>query len=99
MVEISEQEELFIKIGNLLEKKISVYAICGTAMMLRSIKNYTLDIDFVFDKKSDRDEFILTLKKMGFKESDVTLVYGLRNNFPINLTFFKNQCNIFYIFF
>ena len=95
MVEISEQEELFIKIGNLLEKKISVYAIGGTAMMLRSIKNYTLDIDFVFDKKSDRDEFILTLKKMGFKESDVTLVYGLRNNVPIMLKLENIRIDLF----
>lgn len=85
MIDIIQQEKLFIAIGNILEKKITVYAIGGTAMMLKGIKDSTLDVDLVFDMKSDRDEFISTLRKLGAKESDVTLVYGLKENCPFML--------------
>jgi len=85
MIDIKQQEEMFIAIGNILEKKISVYAIGGTSMMLKSIKDSTLDVDFVFDKKTDRDEFINALKNLGAKESDATITYGLRKNTPLML--------------
>ena len=85
MINTKQQEELLIAVGNILEKRILVYAIGGTAMMLKGIKDSTLDIDFVFDKTKDRDEFILALKKLGAKDSDVTLVYGLKKNMPFML--------------
>jgi len=90
MIDINQQEEMFITIGKTLSKKVLVYAIGGTAMMLRAIKNSTLDIDFVFDKIEDRKEFMNTLKKLGAKESDITLIYGLNNNSPTMLEF--NNC-------
>src|SRR3989344_1274543 len=85
MIDIQQQEAMLIAIGKLLPKKIRVYAIGGTAMMLRGIKNSTLDIDFVFDKKSDRKEFMNALKKLGAKELDITSIYGLKNNIPLML--------------
>lgn len=85
MIDIAQQESLFSAIGNLLPKKINVYAIGGTAMMLRAIKNTTLDVDFVFDKRKDREEFIYALKELGAKESDATLVYGLKRDTPLML--------------
>ncbi|MEK6873274.1 MAG: DUF6036 family nucleotidyltransferase [Nanoarchaeota archaeon] len=85
MINIKQQEEILIALGNILEKKIVVYAIGGTAMMLRGIKDSTLDIDLVFDKKDDRDKFIFALKQLGAKDFDVTIVYGLKNNIPIML--------------
>lgn len=90
MIDIQEQEDMLIAIGRALPKKMSVYAIGGTAMMFMGIKNSTLDIDLVFDKKGDREEFMVVLKKLGAKESDVTLVYGLKNNTPLMLEF--NNC-------
>lgn len=95
MIDIKQQEALFISIGNKLSKKICVYAIGGTAMMLRSIKDATLDIDIVFDKKKDRDEFILTLKNLGAKESDATLVYSLKNNTPFILEIQNARFDLF----
>ena len=95
MINIKQQEEILIKIGNILEKKIIVYAIGGTAMMLKSIKDSTLDIDFVFDKKNDREKFILVLRKLGAKESDTTLVYGLKNNTPIMLELDNARFDLF----
>jgi hypothetical protein len=95
MIDTKQQEEILISLGNILDRKITVYAIGGTAMMLKGIKDTTLDIDFVFDKKSDREEFILGLKKLGAKESDVTLVYGLKENTPIMLELGNARFDLF----
>src|SRR3989344_9153240 len=85
MIDIQQQEEMLIAIGNILSKRLQVYAIGGTAMMLRGIKNSTLDIDLVFNNRTDREEFMNALRRLGAKESDVTLVYGLKNNTPLML--------------
>ncbi|MBS3083857.1 hypothetical protein J4423_03570 [Candidatus Pacearchaeota archaeon] len=90
MIDITQQEEMFIAIGNILPRKIEAYAIGGTALMLMSVKNSTLDVDLVFDKIEDRLEFYNALKRLGAKESDVTLVYGLKSNTPLMLEF--NNC-------
>lgn len=95
MIDIKQQEEMLIAVGNILSEKISVYAIGGTAMMLRGIKNTTLDIDFVFDKKRDREKFMEALKKLGAKESDVTLVYGLKRNTPLMMEFQNCRFDMF----
>jgi hypothetical protein len=86
---------MLIAIGRELTKKISIYAIGGTAMMFLGIKNSTLDVDFVFDKKRDREEFMNVLRKLGAKESDVTLVYGLKNNTPLMLEFKNCRFDLF----
>ena len=78
MIDVQQQEDMLIAIGRTLPKKMSVYAIGGTAMMFMGIKNATLDIVLIFHKKSDREEFMNVLRKLGTKESDVTLVYGLK---------------------
>lgn len=90
MIDIQKQEEMLIAIGNILSKKIEVYAIGGTAMMLRGIKKSTLDVDFVFDKKEDREEFMIALRKLGAEGYDATLVYGFKKDSPLMLKF--NDC-------
>jgi hypothetical protein len=95
MIDIVQQERMLIAIGNKLSKKISIYAIGGTAMMFRGIKNSTVDVDFVFDKYSDREEFRNTLKKLDAKESDVTKVYGLKKNTPLMLEFEDCRFDLF----
>jgi hypothetical protein len=90
MMDIKQQEDMFLAIGNTLQRKIEIYAIGGTAMMLRGLKNSTLDVDLVFNKKTDREEFMDALRKLGAKESDATLVYGLKNNTPLMFTL--NNC-------
>ena len=95
MIDIQQQEAMLIAIGKILPKRIQVYAIGGTAMMLRGIKNSTLDIDFVFDKKGDRGEFMDALRKLGAKDSDATLVYGLRNSTPLMLEFDNCRFDMF----
>ena len=95
MIDIQQQEEMLIAIGEKIEKKISVYAIGGTAMMFRSIKNSTFDVDFVFEKKRDREYFISTLKKLGAKEIDRRLVYGLQKDTPTVLDFENCRFDLF----
>ena len=95
MINIKDQEELLIAIGNALPKKIEVYAIGGTAMMLRGIKDSTLDIDLVFEKSAERELFIETALKLRAMRSDVTLVYGVKENTPEMLTFEDCRFDLF----
>ncbi len=95
MIEIKEQEELFTAIGNLLERKMVIYSIGGTAMMLRGIKNATKGIDLVFDEEKDRSEFILALKKIKAKESDAKLVYNRKESTPIMFTLEDTRFDLF----
>lgn len=82
MIDINQQEQIFIAIGGTLEKKVCAYAIGGTAMMLRGIKDATLDVDLVFDSVAERETFIAAFKKLGAKESDTVLIYGTKPNTP-----------------
>ncbi|MBI2632452.1 hypothetical protein HYW75_05590 [Candidatus Pacearchaeota archaeon] len=82
MIDLEGQEKILVSIGNILEKKIFIYAIGGTAMMFCNLKDATLDVDLVFDRKSDREEMISALRKIKAKELDVTLVYGQKENTP-----------------
>ncbi len=84
MININTQENLFNQIGKALSKKIIVYSIGGTAMMLRGLKGETLDIDLVFDKESDRKLFIETLVGLEFRRDEKRVIetYGLEKNTP-----------------
>lgn len=84
MININAQEALFNQIGMALSKKLVVYSIGGTAMMLRGLKGETLDIDLVFDKESERGQFIETLADLGFKKDERRVIetYGLKKNTP-----------------
>ena len=87
MININAQEILLNEIGRNLPKKLIVYSIGGTAMMLRGFKGETFDIDLVFDKESDRKLFIETLIGLGFKKDEKRVIetYGLKKNTPAML--------------
>ena len=95
MIDIKEQEELFILLGNTLKKRIYTYAIGGTAMMLKSIKDATLDIDLVFDKKEEREDIIIALKEIGAKDFDTAIVYGEKENIPVMLAIKRGHIDLF----
>src|SRR3989344_1373624 len=84
MININNQETLFNDIGRALPKRLVVYSIGGTAMMLQGLKGETLDIDLVFDKESNRKLFITTLEEMKFRKDERRVIekYGLRKNTP-----------------
>jgi len=87
MINLNNQEALFNEIGRALLKKLIVFSIGGTAMMLQGLKGETLDIDLVFDKENDRKLFIETLEKMKFRKDDKRVIetYGLKKNTPVML--------------
>lgn len=82
MITIQEQQLLFVDIGNKLPKKITAYAIGGTAMMFHGLKGTTLDIDLVFMNYKDRQVFNETAKSFGFSEMDSRVVYKIKDNIP-----------------
>jgi len=87
MININTQENLFNQIGGALPRKLVVYSIGGTAMMLHGFKGETLDIDLVFDKERERKMFIETLVGLGFRKDEKRVIetYGLNKNTPTML--------------
>ena len=48
MITMEEQQSLFIAVGRRLSRRVTAYAVGGTAMMFQGFKDETLDIDLVF---------------------------------------------------
>ncbi len=86
MIAIEQQEQLFLDIGKILKRKITAYAIGGTAMMFHGFKEATLDIDLVFNTEEDRMKFKSAIESIGYKEMDSKNIYGAKNSHPVMLT-------------
>ena len=82
MITIDQQQNLLLNAARRLNKKITVYAIGGTAMMFLGFKDTTLDIDLVFDDKTDRAIFKEAVKSLGYLDMDAIKVYGVKRNTP-----------------
>jgi len=95
MINIERQTGLFIAIGKRLKKKITVYAIGGTAMMFLGLKESTLDIDLVFENIQDRQDFIEALKSLGYSYLDARVVYRKKENIPEMLTLGDERFDLF----
>lgn len=80
MITIDEQQKLFLNIARMLNKKVTAYAIGGTAMMFLGIKDSTLDIDLVFENEKDKDTFKEAIKSLGYREIDAIKVYKSGRN-------------------
>ena len=87
MINVDEQHNLLQNIAKKLKKQITVYAVGGTAMMFHGMKDATKDIDIVFSKEEDRNEFEEAAKSLGYKKMDSIIVYGAeKENQPIMLS-------------
>ncbi len=86
MINIDDQRELLLAISRELSRKLTVYAVGGTAMMLHGIKDVTLDIDLVLENEKDRETFKTALEKLGYKEMNAIKVYGIKKNIPQMMT-------------
>ncbi|NQU79731.1 hypothetical protein HQ545_08240 [Candidatus Woesearchaeota archaeon] len=95
MISIDEQQSLLLNISKGLKKKITVYAIGGTAMMFLGIKDTTLDIDLVFDNNEDKEAFKDAAKEIGYKELDGIEIYGARPNIPDMLKLKDERFDLF----
>src|SRR3989339_643063 len=82
MITIDEQQKLFLNIARILNRKITLYAVGGTAMMFLGLKDSTLDIDIVFENEKDKKTFKEAIKSLGYREIDAIKVYGARRNQP-----------------
>lgn len=85
MISTKEQQSLLIAISEKLSRKITVFAIGGTAMMFWGFKDLTLDIDLVFTNSVDRKEFINAARVLDYNFMDPCKVYGTKNNQPVML--------------
>lgn len=82
MISTKAQEDLLIEISRRLKKRMTVYAIGGTAMMFHGFKDQTLDIDLVFSSERDRSEFMEAAQSIGYEYMDHIRVYGKKENQP-----------------
>ena len=97
MITIDEQQKLFLNIARILNKKVTTYAVGGTAMMFLGIKDSTLDIDLVFENEKDKDTFKKAIKSLGYGEIDAIKVYGARRNQPEMLKLNDGRFDLFVV--
>ena len=97
MITIDEQQKLFLNIARILNKKVTAYAVGGTAMMFLGIKDSTLDIDLVFENEKDKDTFKEAIKSLGYREIDTIKVYGARRNHPEMLKLNDERFDLFVV--
>ena len=95
MITIDEQQKLFLNIARILNKKITAYAVGGTAMMFLGIKDSTLDIDLVFENEKEKNIFKEAIKSLGYREINAVKVYGTRINQPEMLTLNNERFDLF----
>lgn len=95
MITINEQQGLFTDIARALTRKITVYAIGGTAMIFLGLKGATLDIDLVFMNEEDRRTFKQAVKSLGYPESDARVIYGKRENVPEMINVAEGRIDLF----
>lgn len=95
MITIDGQQKLFLNIARILNRKITAYAIGGTAMMFLGIKDSTLDIDLVFENKKDKGTFKEAVKSLGYREINAIKIYGAGRNQPEMLKLDDGRFDLF----
>lgn len=71
MLSTNDQLQLFRIVSTKLSRDISCYAFGGNAMMFYGFKDETKDVDLFFEHEEDRQEFIKTIRSLGFEEKTV----------------------------
>jgi len=97
MITIEQQQKLFLSVSRRLNKKLTAYAIGGTAMMFLGFKEATLDIDIVFENEKDRDVFKSAIKSLGYRDMDTIQVYGVKRNQPQMLKLDNERFDLFVV--
>jgi hypothetical protein len=95
MIGLERQNELFLNISKKLKKKITCYAIGGTAMMFLELKQATKDIDLVFDNVKDREYFIEALISLGYSKIESRILYGKKPNQPELMVLDDDRIDLF----
>ncbi len=95
MITIELQQKLFLDISSQLKKPINAYAVGGTAMMFLGLKEATLDIDLVFETESDMNGFRKAAEKLGYREINSAIIYGLKRNQPVMVSLGEIRFDLF----
>jgi hypothetical protein len=85
MISTMEQESLLVAVSAKLRRRMTVFVIGGTAMILSGSKEATKDIDLVFTGNRDKGEFAEAAKSLGYEHFDPHLIYGTKDNQPMVL--------------
>ena len=75
MITYEDQMGLFRLISKNIKRNLECYAFGGTAMMFYGYKDETKDVDLLFEKDADREEFVKALKALGFSETTPQNIY------------------------
>ena len=75
MISQQDQQALFAFIGKQIQKKTTAYAFGGNAMMYYGYKDETKDVDLLFEKEEEREEFLRVLKTMGYEDASLLRIY------------------------
>jgi hypothetical protein len=97
MISIEAQQKLLLNISRRLKMPITAYAIGGTAMMFMGFKDFTLDIDLVFESEKDREIFSRAVQEIGYQKMDSVLVYGPKQNQPQMFTLGEERLDLFVV--
>ncbi|MBU2639141.1 MAG: nucleotidyltransferase [Nanoarchaeota archaeon] len=95
MIDLEKQNELLSLIGEEIKEKINCYIVGGSAMLYHGVKEATKDIDIVFDDKKSKEIFEKVLRKLGFKERDIRVIYFKKKNPPLLLERGEERIDIF----
>ncbi len=95
MINLKEQEDLFILIGDQLKEKVECLLIGGSAMMYYGLKETTKDIDLVFLKEEQRNKVINILLKIGYKKREIKTLYKRMINLPVLMEFKDSRIDLF----
>ncbi len=98
MISVREQQDLLLDVSRKLKKKMTVYAVGGTAMMFHGLKEATKDIDLVFTSDKERKEFKKAAMDLGYNLFSSIQVYGTKPNQPIMLARGKEREERFDLF-
>lgn len=95
MITLEEQQKLFLSVSRKLKKKMTVYAVGGTALTFLGIKDTTLDIDLVFETNEDREVFKDAIKSIGYQPIDPIIIYGIKRDPPEMLILGESRFDLF----
>ena len=95
MTDIKEQEDILKLIGSSLKKRIECFVIGGSAMLYYKLKEATKDIDIVVLNENERQYVLRSMKKLGYAERNVKILYVNKKNVPILLQREQNRFDLF----
>ncbi len=97
MISLGDQEKLLLSIAKRLKKKITAYAIGGTAMMFFGFKDSTKDIDLVFNNEKERHCFEEAILSLGYERMNPLGIYTNKTNPPKMFTRGDERFDLFVV--